>query len=110
MTWLTTLWNSVHLFPTFADLEARTRRQAMALPRAEARARLAADPRLNHEAAVVFRDRLLALIDAPWTPATREQARDLVSQALAAQGFLARPGTIEDVWMIEGYLDRLSVP
>lgn len=79
------------------------------MSRAEARGRLAADPWLGHPNARVYRDELLALAEtSPWDAATRARAVALVGKALAAQDFLARPGTIEDVWAIEGYLDRLA--
>jgi hypothetical protein len=83
--------------------------RAAKLSRAEAIASLERDARLTHPAASEHRRELLALVAAgPLDPAERARCQELMMSALQAQGFLFRPETADEVWWLEGLLDRLS--
>lgn len=112
MGWFSKLFGSADVTPPFDELRAQTRRSGQSLSRQEARARLFADPRVNHLQARPMREQLAALADAPapWDQAACARAHALLREALAAQGFLARPGSVEEIWLLEGYLDRLAQP
>ncbi|MBW8876247.1 MAG: hypothetical protein JF614_14875 [Acidobacteria bacterium] len=99
-------WFKLRL-PSFAELRAANRSAAQTLTRAEAQARIENHPILNHPAAAEERKQILALLSGPFDRAAYARSQELLTAALQAQDYLLRPGTVEDVWILEGLFDRL---
>jgi hypothetical protein len=110
MGWLQRLFQALAPVPSFDELEAECRGRGRRLSRASARDAIAAHPLLANPAAREARDALLARLDGPPDEGTRAACEALLRDALEAQGFLARPGTIEDVWHLRGLVGRAASP
>lgn len=83
---------------------------ARSLSRAEALNLLERNLVLGHPASVAQRREMLALvIGGPLGPAERTRCEELLKEAMRTQNYLLCPGTIEDIWWLEGILDRLSL-
>jgi hypothetical protein len=90
---------------SFEELSESWRQAARSLSREEAVRRVALNARLAHPAAADIRARMLALLDRP-DPSARAQCAQLVQEMVAATGMLVRPGTVEELWELDGLLDR----
>lgn len=62
---------------------------------------------LQHPAAARQRTEICAFTAHPVDHKTHDQLLQLLRNALAAREYLLRPGTVEEVWFIEGMFDRL---
>lgn len=92
---------------SFDDLREANRSAARTLTRAEAQARIEHSKLLSHPHAAEERRQILTLISGPFDRAAHARSLELLSAALQAQSYLLRPGTVEDVWILEGLFDRL---
>ncbi|HRG99795.1 MAG TPA: hypothetical protein PLR99_26295 [Polyangiaceae bacterium] len=110
MGWLQRFFQALAPLPSFDELESECRARGRRRSRASAREAIAAHPLLAPPAAREARDALLARLDGRLDEGTRDACEALLGEALEAQGFLARPGTIEDVWHLRGLLDRAASP
>lgn len=94
----------------FEEASAATRAAAEKLSRAEALARLSTTPHLTDPRATSG-PLLLALASSPsFSLADRARCNDLHQLCIREVQMLVRPGTVEDLWYVDGLLDRLLRP
>jgi hypothetical protein len=111
MSLLGQLFGKLFRIPSFEELAARNRDAGRALSREEAQRFLEANPLLTPPAAAVPSAALLRLIGGPpLSLAERQRAGELLREILTLSDYPLRPGTVEDVWYLEGVLDRLTEP
>jgi hypothetical protein len=96
------------LIPSFDELRESHLASARRLSRAEAVAQLETNAVLAHPASAEQKKEILALAAGTFGPAERARCQELLLSALRAQDFLLRPETADEVWRIEGLLDRLG--
>jgi len=93
----------------YETLRQQTRLEARALPRAEALRRLEAASELSAPNAASLREELLRLARGPRLDATARQRCDtLLQEILRVSRYPVRPGSVEQIWYLEGLLDRLT--
>jgi hypothetical protein len=99
-------------FPSssYDDLRKGHYDAARALARDEARDGIERNPILLHPASAQQRAEIVALISGPFGQAEHARSLELLRAALEAQSYLLRPGTVEDVWALEGLFNRLLDP
>ncbi len=100
---------SFDLGPSYEELAELNRNEAHALSRQDALARLEqALPRFSDGAQRATAE-LLTYVRAAHddVEAARSHARELLREVLRAAAFPVRPGTVEDVWYLEGLIDRV---
>ena len=97
-------------FPSDGDLRKAHHDAARALSRGEARERIERNWILQHPASAKQREEIVALISGPFGQAEHARCLELLYAALKAQSYLLRPGTVEDVWALEGLINRLLDP
>ena len=91
----------------YADLQRATR-DGVRMSRDEARAAIATHP-LFDGAAEGLRARLLDAAAQGTGPSVRDTCIALVHEAVRTKQVLLRPGTVEDLWHLEGIVDRLTL-
>jgi hypothetical protein len=91
----------------YEPLAASNRDWASLLDPLEARRRIEEHRLLTHPAASAEQVRIRALVAAPLHAEQRAECQTLLEEALRKQGYPMRPGSVEDVWMLEGLFDRL---
>ena len=96
--------------PSFEDLRAANRASARSLSKEEARRRIADHPLLSPPEASHIRSEILGFVDGAFDQPTRDRCDGLVTDAIAATKYLVRPGTVEEIWYLEGLLDRFLDP
>lgn len=102
MGWLDRLFPA----PSYDDLRAENRAAGRALSKADARRGIATCALLAAPGAEAMRAEVLALVDGPFDAAARARCDVLVDDAIRATGWLVRPGTVEELWYLEGLFDR----
>ena len=91
-------------------LAASSRAWAKRFSPAEARTRIEKHAILSHPAASAEHARIRALLAGAFHAEQRAECQTLLKASLRKQGYPMRPGTVEDVWMLEGLFDRLMDP
>ena len=102
-------WLKELFFPEI-DLRAANRAAKANVPRDVALAWIEGDPIFRHPAAARQREEVLTLIAGRFDEAARDRCLELLQEAVAAQHYLVRPGTVEELWALEGLFDRLLKP
>jgi hypothetical protein len=93
----------------YETLRQEIRSRARALPRAEALRRLEAASELGNPRAASLREELLRLARGPRLDAAARQRCDtLLQEILKVSNYPVRPGSVEQIWYLEGLLDRLT--
>lgn len=93
-------------FSSYDDLRRQNHAVWRGTSRAQLRAALAAHPVAAGFPAPLREELLLLAAREPFGAAERERAHAILAEAL--RGFPLRPGTIEEVWHLEGIFEELT--
>jgi hypothetical protein len=108
MGWLSRLLPEMG--PSFDELRALGRADARKLPKEVARQKIGEHPLLSTPEAAHVRARILACLDGPFDQSARDQCDAMLRDAIAVTKHPVRPGTVEEIWYLEGLLDRFLDP
>lgn len=92
---------------SFDELRAQNR-AAGRVSKAEARRQIAEF--LGHSPAAEARAELLRALDGPIDASARARCEALVKEVVDAMGLLNRPGNVEQLWYLDGLMDRVLEP
>lgn len=97
-------------YPSFEELRQQNAEEGRRRSRAEAIAEIEGFPLFRAPEAAGQRAELLELLQSPFDGQARARCGELTQEALRATGALVRPGTVEELWYLEGLFDRLLEP